>query len=167
MRTLLMAISTGLLGAIALALCSYLHWPAWVLFIAWVSYHLYGRSWRISIQVFFVIILGFILGFLIRCTSDWLMKSIGVIGLPIAGFFFIGALPYIARIRSLASIAAWFIGLALFFGTPQPIEPERLPGLFLPLIFGFTFAWVTDSTDRWLTRRGKAKEAKSALSFPH
>lgn len=161
-----MAISTGLLGAIALALCIYLNWPAWILFIAWVSYHLYGRSWRISIQVFFVIILGFLLGFLIRLTGDWLTRSIGGFGLPLAGFFFIGALPYIARFRSLASIAAWFIGLAICLGTPQPIDPERLPGLFLPLVFGFTFAWLIDSTDRWLMRRGKAKDDRSLFSFP-
>ncbi len=43
MKTFLIGIILGLFGAFAVALAFGLQWPAWVMFIAWVSYYIFVK----------------------------------------------------------------------------------------------------------------------------
>lgn len=44
MTNLKQALSLGFTGALAIFIASYFTLPPWVLFIAWVSYHLFGTN---------------------------------------------------------------------------------------------------------------------------
>ena len=88
MKTFSTAILLGLFGAAAVAVSFKLQWPTWVMFIAWVSYYLFGKSWKTSLLPFIQIVLGIIMGTLIQSGGKWISGFAGAWGLPIAVFFF-------------------------------------------------------------------------------
>lgn len=58
MKTFLIGIILGLFGAFAVALAFGLQWPTWVMFIAWVSYYIFGKTLKTSLLTFVQIIFG-------------------------------------------------------------------------------------------------------------
>jgi hypothetical protein len=157
MKTLYLALLLGLFGAVAVATSLALQWPTWVLFIAWVSYYMFGRSLKSSAIVLVQMICGIILGILIQLTSAWLHAYIGKLALPLAVFFFIGSLAYTTRIQSLNSMPAWFLGLIIFFGVHPLLAPMPVLNLLFPLVAGFLFAWLNDSTIQGLLHKREKK----------
>lgn len=146
MKTFSTAILLGLFGAAAVAVSFKLQWPTWVMFIAWVSYYLFGKSWQTSLLPFIQIILGIIMGILIQSGGKWISSFAGALGLPIAVFFFIGSLAYISRFTKLHNIPAWFLGLIIFFGVHPPVDFIPVASLLVPVTAGFLFAWLNDTT---------------------
>jgi hypothetical protein len=153
MKTFSTGIVLGLFGAIAVAISFALHWPTWVMFVAWVSYYLFGKTLKTSLPVLIQIALGIIMGVLIQVTGKWASGYIGVFGLPVAVFFFIGSLAYISQLKRLNSIPAWFLGLIIFFGVHPPMTPLSIMELFIPIIAGFLFAWLNDSAVQLVMRK--------------
>jgi hypothetical protein len=153
MKTFSTGLILGLFGAVAVAISFALQWPTWVMFIAWVSYYLFGKTLKTSLPVLIQIVLGIILGVLIQTTGKWLSGYIGGLGLPIAVFFFIGSLAYISQLKKLNSIPAWFLGLIIFFGVHPPMVPLTIMKLFIPIIAGFLFAWLNDSAVQQVMRK--------------
>lgn len=139
-----MALVLGFFGGAAVALSSSLQWPTWVMFIAWVSYYLFGKSLRTSLMPFVQIALGIAMGVLIRLSATSLGSVAGTWGLPIAVFFFIGSLAYISRHTKLNNIPAWFLGLIVFFGVHPPVEFVPILSLLIPIVAGFILAWIND-----------------------
>ena len=156
MKTFSTGIVLGLFGAVAVAISFALQWPTWVMFVAWVSYYLFGKTLKTSLPVLIQIALGIIMGVLIQVTSKWLNGYIGALGLPVAVFFFIGSLAYISQLKKLNSIPAWFLGLIIFFGVHPPIAPLPIMELFIPIIAGFLFAWLNDSAVQQVMHRNKS-----------
>jgi hypothetical protein len=153
MKTFSTGIILGLFGAVAVAISFALQWPTWVMFIAWVSYYLFGKTLKTSLPVLMQIALGIIMGVLIQVTGKWLTGYIGTFGLPVAVFFFIGSLAYISQLKRLNSIPAWFLGLIIFFGVHPPVAPLSIMELFIPIIAGFLFAWLNDSAVQQVMRK--------------
>lgn len=145
MKTFFVSIIMGAFGAIGVATASSLAWPTWVMFIAWVSYYVFGRSLKTSGLSFMQILCGIIMGICMQLLAGLLTSIIGPLGFPIAVFFLIGSLTYISQIKNLNNIPAWFIGLIIFFGIHPEIAPLPLLSLLPPVIMGFIFAYLNDS----------------------
>ena len=155
MKTFSIGFILGLFGAVAVALSFALQWPTWVMFVAWVSYYLFGKTLKTSLPVFIQMALGIVMGILIQGTGKWLSEHLGGFGLPVAVFVFIGSLAYISQLKKLNSIPAWFLGLIIFFGVHPPLAPLPVIKLFIPIIAGFLFAWLNDSVVQQVIRRNQ------------
>lgn len=142
MKTFQTAIIFGLFGAIAVSISFAAKWPTWVMFIAWVSFYIFGRNLKSSFFAFIQIISGITMGAMIQFTGIFLADYFGAFGLPLAIFIYIGSLAYISKIKSLSSIPAWFLGLIVFFGIHPKLEFLSLVELLIPLLFGFLFAFL-------------------------
>ncbi|QOG00801.1 DUF1097 domain-containing protein [Flavobacterium sp. MDT1-60] len=145
MKTFQTAVLFGLFGAAAVSISFAAGWPTWVMFIAWVSYYIFGRNIKNSASAFIQIILGLLMGAMIQFTGMFLGGYLGAFGLPVSIFIFIGSLAYLSKIKSLSSIPAWFLGLIVFFGIHPKLEPLSLLELAVPLLFGFVFAFLNDT----------------------
>ncbi|WKL49241.1 DUF1097 domain-containing protein [Flavobacterium pectinovorum] len=145
MKTFQTAIIFGLFGAVAVSISFAAQWPAWVMFIAWVSYYIFGRNLKNSAFAFVQIILGILMGALIQFTGIFLGNYLGQFGLPVSIFLFIGSLAYISKVKILSNIPAWFLGLIVFFGIHPKLELLSLLELLVPLLFGFIFAFLNDT----------------------
>lgn len=144
MKTLSTGVLFGLFGAVAVSVSFAAQWPTWVMFIAWVSYYIFGKSIKTSAGAFLQIILGISMGVLIQTSGIFLSSYLGLFGLPIAVFFFIGSLAFISKVKMLSNIPAWFLGLIVFFGIHPEIAPIPLLSIIIPLVAGFIFAWLND-----------------------
>jgi len=144
MKTLPIAIALGLFGAIAVMVSFSLQWPTWVMFVAWVSFYIFGKSLQTSLKAFLQIMLGMILAILIQLTARWLTSFIGPIGFPVSVFFYIGSLAFLSRIRGLDNIPAWFMGLIILFGIHPKLELFEVSKLLIPIAAGFVFAWLNN-----------------------
>lgn len=145
MKTLSSALIMGILGAVAVFVSFSLQLPTWILFIAWVSYYLFGKSLRTAVVSLIPIVFGMLMGVAIQLTAEGLSGTVGQLGLPLAVFVFIGSLAYLSKIEILSNIPAWFIGLIIFFGAHPPMESIPILRLFIPVIAGFLFAFLNDS----------------------
>ena len=146
MKQFLTAITMGALGALAVFISFSFHWPTWILFIAWLSYYIFGKSLKSAFYTLIPITTGIFMGISIQILGGFLSKYLGAIGFPIAVFICITSLTYLAKIKLLSNIPAWFIGLIIFFGNHPPIEFKPILSLFIPIIVGFLFAFLNDIT---------------------
>ncbi|MDI1305070.1 MAG: DUF1097 family protein, partial [bacterium] len=86
MKTFQTAILFGLFGAVAVSISFAAQWPTWVMFIAWVSYYIFGRTIKNSAFAFIQIILGILMGAMIQLTGIFLGSYFGAFGLPVSIF---------------------------------------------------------------------------------
>ena len=143
-KTLPTAIAFGLFGALAVTVSFSLQWPTWVMFVAWVSFYIFGRTWKTSLKAFVQIVLGMIMAVLIQLTAGLFSGLAGPLSFPLAVFFFIGSLAYFAKTRNLNNIPAWFLGLIILFGVHPKLEPLEISQLLIPITAGFVFAWLNN-----------------------
>lgn len=146
MKTLIFGSLMGIFGAFAVFLSSTIGWPGWVLFMTWVCFYLFGKSIKKSLNIYLQIVLGIGLGILIETLGGYFSESIGMLGLYLAIFLLIGSLAFLTKIKGLGDIAAWFIGLIVFFGVEPHIEILPIAKmLLLPLAAGFAFGYLLDT----------------------
>ncbi|WP_395763121.1 DUF1097 domain-containing protein [Elizabethkingia anophelis] len=157
MKTLPIACVFGLFSAIAVSLSFAFHWPTWVMFIAWVSFYIFGRTMQSSIWAFLQIVLGMCMAVSIQLTATAFTQIIGSLGFAVSVFLYIGALPYVIRIKKLNNLPAWFLGLIILFGVHPPLEPLPIVSLFLPIAAGFVFALLNYTTVEKIQARQKAQ----------
>ncbi|UOB17957.1 DUF1097 domain-containing protein [Abyssalbus ytuae] len=153
MKQFLTAIIMGTCGALAVFVSFSLYWPTWVLFLAWVSYYLFGKSIQSTIEAFIPITAGIVMGILIQLLGKTLGSHLGSMGFPLSVFLFIGLLAYLSKVRFLGNIPAWFIGLIIFFGVHPAVELKPVLSLFIPIITGFGFAYINDSALSLLSKK--------------
>lgn len=146
MKTFLVALIMGAFGAVAVVTSSSLSLPTWVMFLAWVSYYVFGRSLQKAGVSLLQIICGILMGICMQVSAGILTGLLGPAGFPIAVFVLIGSLTYITQIKILSNIPAWFIGLIIFFGVRPEIAPLPIVSLLIPIIIGFAFAYLNDTT---------------------
>jgi hypothetical protein len=138
MKTLMFGALMGIFGALAVFLSISIGWPGWILFIAWVSFYLFGKSIKKSFNIYLQITLGIGLGILMETFGKLFSGSMGIWGLYLAIFLLIGSLAFLTKIKGLNDIAAWFLGLIVFFGAEPHIEILPIAKmLLLPLAIGF------------------------------
>lgn len=145
MKTLPVAIAFGLFGAVAVSISFSQQWPTWVMFVAWVSFYIFGKKWQTSFWAFLQIVLGMAMAIMIQLTAGLLEQWIGKLGFPVSVFLYIGSLAYFAGTKKLNNIPAWFLGLIILFGIHPPLEPLPILQLLIPIISGFVFAWLNNS----------------------
>lgn len=146
MKTLAFGALMGLFGCLAVFSSISLAFPGWVLFITWVCFYLFGTSLKKSANVYLQIVLGIGLGISIELTAGLFSHAVGGLGLYLAIFMLIGSLAFLTKIQGLNDIAAWFIGLIVFFGTEPPLDPAPVIRLLLlPLAAGFIFGYTLDT----------------------
>lgn len=145
MKTFWLALIMGAFGAVAVFTSVAAQFPTWVMFIAWVSYYAFGRSLKSAAISFLQIVAGIVMGIVMQLLAMALTSVIGQIGFPIAVFIMIGSLIYIAKIKLLSNIPAWFMGLIVFFGVHPAIEPKPILAILIPIVAGFVFAYLNDS----------------------
>ncbi|WP_422083516.1 DUF1097 domain-containing protein [Ulvibacterium sp.] len=144
MKTFLTALVMGLCGALAVFISFSMGWATWVMFLAWVSYYLFGKSIKVYTPSFLQIILGILLGVLIQSMASLLVPTIGAMGFPLTVFILIGSLAYVAKINGLNNIPAWFLGLIIFFGVHPELQVIPVLGLLVPIVTGVIFALIND-----------------------
>jgi hypothetical protein len=144
MKTLPIAIAFGLFGAIAVTVSFSQQWPTWVMFIAWVSFYVFGKTWQSSLWAFLQIVLGMCMAVLIQLTAGLLGEVIGSLSFAASVFLYIGSLAYFARTRRLNNIPAWFLGLIILFGVHPSLEPLPILQIIIPIVAGFVFAWFNN-----------------------
>tara|TARA_R110002049_G_scaffold181457_3_gene348897 strand:- start:3207 stop:3677 length:471 start_codon:yes stop_codon:yes gene_type:complete len=155
MKEFIKAITMGACGGLAVFTSFSLHWPTWVLFIAWVSYYLFGKSLKSALYALIPMTTGVIMGIIIQTLGEILSIYLGAIGFPLAVFFLITSLTYLSKIKWLGNIPAWFIGLIIFFGIHPKLEAEPILSLFIPIVAGICFAFINDTTTSIISKKHK------------
>lgn len=117
MKTLIFGALMGLFGSLAIALSSAIAWPAWVLFLAWVCFYLYGKSSKRILIIYFQIMLGVLLSIVMQTVGIMLSKTFGELGQYVSIFVFVGSLAFLIKVKHLHDLTAWFLGFVVFFGT--------------------------------------------------
>ncbi|MCB4807186.1 DUF1097 domain-containing protein [Tamlana sp. 62-3] len=145
MKQFLSAIIMGVCGALATYLAFSFNLPSWVLFLAWVSYYLFGKSFKSALLTLVPISAGIIMGTLILSFGGLLGSYLGKMGFPMAVFIFISTLTYLSKIKYLNNIPAWFMGLIIFFGVHPHVQVISILSLFLPILLGLAFAFINDT----------------------
>lgn len=157
MKTLPIAIAFGFFGAVAVTVSFSLQWPTWVMFVAWVSFYIFGKKIETSLWALLQIVLGMMMAILIQVTAGGLQQLIGGLGFPLAVFLYIGSLAYFAGTKKLNNIPAWFLGLIILFGVHPPLEPLPVLKLLIPILAGFLFAWLNNKVVDMIHERQTSK----------
>ena len=144
MKTFSTPVVMGLCGAIAVFISSTPGWQTWVMFIAWVSYYIFGKNVKASLYSLLQISSGIAMGICIKLISGMLVPLIGMIGFPLTVLVLIGSLAYLSKIKWLSNIPAWFLGLIIFFGAHPELESLSILKLLIPIVAGFVFATIND-----------------------
>ncbi|TSE08311.1 MULTISPECIES: DUF1097 domain-containing protein [Aquimarina] len=153
MKTFLTALVMGLCGALAVFISFSMGWTTWVMFLAWVSYYLFGKSIKIYTPSFLQIILGIVMGVLIQSLASLLSPVLGVLGFPLIVFVLIGSLAYISKIKELNNIPAWFLGLIIFFGVHPELQIIPVLRLLVPTVAGVVFALINDAGLKYINKK--------------
>lgn len=143
----------GLCGALAVFISFSMGWATWVMFLAWVSYYLFGKSIKVYPLSFLQIILGIALAVLIQSLSGLLVPTIGALGFPLTVFVLIGSLAYISKINGLNNIPAWFLGLIIFFGVHPELQIIPVLSLLVPILSGVVFALLNDTGLKYINKK--------------
>ncbi|MCG1037058.1 DUF1097 domain-containing protein [Polaribacter sargassicola] len=146
MKQFLSAITMAILGALAVFLSTLFNLPTWALFLSWLSYYLFGKTLKSALYTLIPITAGIIMAIITQTLGDFLGKYFGFIGFPIAVFICITLLNYLAQIKLLSNISAWFVGLIIFFGIHPTIEFKEILNIFIPIFIGLLFAFLNDTT---------------------
>jgi len=140
MTNLKQALSLGCTGALAIFIAFYFALPPWVLFIAWVSYHLFGTNLKTAFTILIQQLFGILIAMLIQYTGAWLSAFIGAFGFPLAVFIAMIGVFYISKLKRLNTIPAYFLGLITWFSSGFEIAVQSLFILILSLVLGYCIA---------------------------
>src|SRR5690606_2586749 len=145
------ALIVGVMSAIAVVSTHQLNLHTWVLFMAWVSFFLFGKAPKQMLLSFTQIVIGIGIGVLLMVKSKFLSAVVGAAGLPIAVVLVIAVFMYLApKLKPLNTIPIYFFGLIIFFGTHPELTFSEIGLIILTVITGFSFAWTTSKLEGML-----------------
>jgi len=142
MKSFKQALNMGAIGAIAVFTSSYFQLPTWILFMAWVSYYLFGTKPKSALKIFIQQLFGIIIAMIIQFLGSKLSISFGILGFPLVVFIIMIGVFYISRLKYFNNIPAYFLGMIIWFGSNKPININIFLVLGLTLIIGYVFAWL-------------------------
>jgi len=154
MTNLKQALSLGFTGSLAIFIASYFSLPPWVIFIAWVSYHLFGTKLKTAFTILIQQFFGILIGMFIQYTGIWFSTFIGEFGFPLAVFIAMIGIFYISKMNRLNTVPAYFLGLIIWFSSAFEIT---LPSLFI-LIISLVVGYAIASLDTFLHQKLAAKK---------
>lgn len=144
------------MSAIAVVSTHQLNLHTWVLFMAWVSFFIFGKEPKQMALSFTQIVIGIGIGALLMLKSKFLTAYIGDAGLPIAVVVIIATFMYLVpRLKSLNTIPIYFMGLIIFFGTHPVLNFSEVGLVVLTVVTGFFFAWTTNKLESILANQHK------------
>lgn len=150
------ALIVGVMSAIAVVSTHQLNLHTWVLFMAWVSFFIFGKEPKQMALSFTQIVIGIGIGALLMLKSKFLTAYIGDAGLPIAVVVIIATFMYLVpRLKSLNTIPIYFMGLIIFFGTHPVLNFSEVGLVVLTVVTGFFFAWTTSKLEIILANQHK------------
>lgn len=150
------ALIVGVMSAIAVVSTHQLNLHTWVLFMAWVSFFIFGKEPKQMALSFTQIVIGIGIGALLMLKSKFLTAYIGDAGLPIAVVVIIATFMYLVpRLKSLNTIPIYFMGLIIFFGTHPVLNFSEVGLVVLTVVTGFFFAWTTNKLESILANQHK------------
>ncbi|EKF54158.1 hypothetical protein I215_13877 [Galbibacter marinus] len=150
------ALIVGVMSAIAVVSTHQLNLHTWVLFMAWVSFFIFGKEPKQMALSFTQIVIGIGIGALLMLKSKFLTAYIGDAGLPIAVVVIIATFMYLVpRLKSLNTIPIYFMGLIIFFGTHPVLNFSEVGLVVLTVVTGFFFAWTTSKLESILANQHK------------
>ncbi len=159
MKTLLHVIINGFIGALAVLLSFSLHLPAWIVFLAWVSYYVLAKNPLAAGLLYVQMLLGIGLGAFLQLGGGYVNELMGMDGSaghfgpsPVVVFFVIGGLSLVTHLKVLNNLPAYFLGMIVFFGAHRPISSTLLLELGIPMLVGLVFAWVNSTLNDRATR---------------
>ncbi len=148
LKSFMQALSMGFIGATAVFTSSFFQLPTWVLFLAWVSYYLFGIKPKLSLLVFVQQMLGILIAIAIQYGGSQLTHYIGTLGLPVMVFIVVSAIFYLSKVRYLNNIPAYFLGMIVWFGFNSEININSFLLLAITLVMGFIFAWLNETISK-------------------
>ncbi len=132
------------MSAIAVMFTFKLGLYTWVLFMAWVSFFLFGKEPKQILFSFIQIALGMGIAILMTLKGHFLADFLGDVGVPVAIILVMALFMYfVPKLKPINTIPAYFMGIIIFFGTHPELKVVDLGLILLTLISGFTFAWLT------------------------
>lgn len=145
MKSLKQALTMGFTGAIAVLTASYFGLPTWVLFMAWVSYYLFGTKTKTAFLILIQQVFGILIAMTIQYLGAFLSETLGVFGFSIVVFIVMIGVFYISKLKYLNNIPAYFLGMIVWFGSNSEIDINILSLLGITLLSGYAFAWINVS----------------------
>ena len=142
MKSIQQALTMGLTGAIAVFTASYFGLPTWVLFMAWVSYYLFGTEPKTAFLILIQQVFGILIAMIIQYFGTFLSEILETFGFPIIVFIVMIGVFYISKLKYLNNIPAYFLGMIIWFGSNSKIDINILSLLGITLLSGYAFAWI-------------------------
>lgn len=145
MKSLKHAFTMVLTGALAVFTASYFSLPTWDLFMAWVSYYLFGTTPKTAFSIFIQQVFDILIAMIIQYFGALLSESLTTFGFPIIVFIVMIGVFFISKLKYLNTIPAYFLGMILWFGSNSAIDINILVLLGIALLSSYTFAWTNAS----------------------
>lgn len=142
MKSLKQALTIGFTGAIAVFTASYFGLPTWVLFMAWVSYYLFGTKTKTAFLILIQQVFGILIAMIIQYLGAFLSETLAVFGFLIIVLVVMIGVFYISKLKYLNNIPAYFLGMIIWFGSNSEIDISILLLLGITLFSGYAFAWI-------------------------
>ncbi len=143
MKSLIQALSLGLIGAVAVFTSTFFQLPTWILFIAWISYYLFGATPRKAGSSFIQQSLGILIGMLIQFLGTNTFEVLNQFSSAFAVFLVISLLFFVSKLKHLNQLPAYFLGITCWFGSSSAIQLSSFFQLTLALLVGYLFAWIS------------------------
>jgi hypothetical protein len=145
MESLKQALTMGLTGAITVFTASFFGLPTWVLFMAWVSYYLFGTKTKTALLILVQQVFGILIAMIIQYFGTYFSEIIGSLGFPLIVFTVMIGVFYISKLKYLNTIPAYFLGMIVWFGSEAQIDINLFLLLIITLLSGYIFAWINVS----------------------
>lgn len=145
MKSLKQALTMGLTGAIAVFTASFFGLPTWVLFMAWVSYYLFGTKTKTALLILIQQVFGILIAMIIQYFGTYFSETLGSLGFPLIVFIVMIGVFYISKLKYLNTIPAYFLGMIVWFGSKSQTDVNLFLLLIITLLSGYVFAWINVS----------------------
>jgi hypothetical protein len=146
----------AVIAAIATWLATFSGLTAWVIFLSWLSYFVFGTTTKAATFATAQILVGLFVGVGILLFTAQLAPQLGDFALGTAVAFFAGLLTLLEDRPPFNVIPAYYIGAVTMFASGLPPTLTSVVQLAVPILVGFGFGWLT------VTVRAAADRAREA-----
>jgi hypothetical protein len=158
----------GLIAGVAVYSANVFSMTGWILFMAWISYFLFGPSFTRAMWAMAQMLVGVLLSVGVIAASQALAPAFGMWGNIGVVVLLVTALGFLEDVPPINVIPSYYIGLVIFIATGSSPELKSLPPVIIPIVAGFAFGWITVASRAWLSRvlasRGGQANADGYLS---
>ncbi len=146
----------AVIAAIATWLATFSGLTAWVIFLSWLSYFVFGTTTRAAAFATAQILLGLLVGVGILLVTALFAPALGDFALGASVALFAGLLTLLEDRPPLNVIPAYYIGAVTLFASGLEPTLMSVVQLAVPVLVGFGFGWLT------VTVRAAADRARQA-----